>query len=195
MTRNYKILKINTKDFCLDFSHLEYYNFNRNSNLQKIYFGWCDTPFGKALLMCNEKALCGLALASELGKKNVLKDMMKRWPDTTFHENFAIIKEYSKVIFSGTGELIVELFGTSFQVKVWEELLKIPSGQTKSYSEIANKIGFPKATRAVATAVGRNPIGWLIPCHRAIRKSGGLGGYHWGMSIKEKMLNYEKIDI
>ena len=85
------------------------------------------------------------------------------------------------------------LIGSSFQFKVWEELLKIPNGHTKSYSEISTNIGLPKATRAVATAIGCNPISWLIPCHRVLRKSGMLGGYHWGLSIKEKLLNYENL--
>ena len=86
----------------------------------------------------------------------------------------------------------MHLNGSSFQIKVWEELLKIPRGHTKSYSEISTNIGLPKATRAVATAISCNPISWLIPCHRVLRKSGMLGGYHWGLSVKEKLLNYEK---
>ena len=83
------------------------------------------------------------------------------------------------------------LIGAPFQIKVWEALLMIPSGQVTTYSEIANAIGSPKAVRAVGTAVGRNPVSWLIPCHRALRKSGGLGGYHWGLPVKRAMLAYE----
>jgi len=83
------------------------------------------------------------------------------------------------------------LIGAPFQIKVWEALLTIPSGQVTSYSEIAGVIGNPRAARAVGTAVGRNPISWLIPCHRALRKSGGLGGYHWGLPVKRAMLAYE----
>ena len=80
----------------------------------------------------------------------------------------------------------MHLIGTSFQLKVWEELLNISFNQTKSYSEIAANIGSPNSIREVATAVGRNPISWLIPCHRVVRKNGRLGGYHWGMNIKLK---------
>ena len=142
--------------------------------------------------MKNERGICGLAFASEFGQKFALQDMKKRWPNTSFFENYKEVKQYTKIILSGSGELCLYLIGSSFQFKVWEELLKIPKGHTKSYSEISTNIGLPKATRAVATAIGCNPISWLIPCHRVLRKSGMLGGYHWGLSIKEKLLNYEK---
>ena len=83
------------------------------------------------------------------------------------------------------------LIGAPFQIKVWQALLAIPSGHVTTYSEIARHIGHPKAVRAVGTAVGRNPISLLIPCHRALRKSGALGGYHWGLPVKRAMLAYE----
>ncbi|MFQ3183514.1 MAG: AraC family transcriptional regulator of adaptative response [Octadecabacter sp.] len=83
------------------------------------------------------------------------------------------------------------LIGAPFQLKVWEALLSIPSGHVTSYSEIAQSIGIPRAMRAVGTAVGRNPISWLIPCHRALRKSGALGGYHWGLPVKRALLAWE----
>ena len=85
------------------------------------------------------------------------------------------------------------LIGAPFQIKVWEALLSIPSGQVTTYSEIARVVGAPRAVRAVGTAVGRNPISWLIPCHRALRKSGGLGGYHWGLPMKRAMLAMETV--
>ncbi|MFL2802078.1 MAG: methylated-DNA--[protein]-cysteine S-methyltransferase [Paracoccaceae bacterium] len=195
MTKINKIIKIKIKNFICSFKSIDSNKNKKALTDVKINFGWFNTPFGRALIMKNEIGLCGLAFASEFGQQVILEDMKKKSGNTPFFENFESVKEYFKIIFSGSGELRLNLNGTSFQVKVWEELLKIPSGQTKSYSEIANKIGFPKATRAVATAVGRNPIGWLIPCHRVLRKSGKLGGYHWGISIKEKMLNNEKIDI
>jgi AraC family transcriptional regulator of adaptative response/methylated-DNA-[protein]-cysteine methyltransferase len=83
------------------------------------------------------------------------------------------------------------MIGAPFQIKVWEALLQIPSGQVTTYSDIADAIGHPRAVRAVGTAVGRNPVSWLIPCHRALRKSGGLGGYHWGLPVKRAMLAWE----
>ena len=83
------------------------------------------------------------------------------------------------------------LIGAPFQIKVWEALLNVPTGHVTTYSEIARHIGHPKAVRAVGTAVGRNPISWLIPCHRALRKSGALGGYHWGLPVKRALLAWE----
>ena len=87
------------------------------------------------------------------------------------------------------------LIGAPFQIKVWEALLQIPSGHVTTYSEIAEAIDHPKEMRAVGTAVGRNPISWLIPCHRALRKSGGLGGYHWGLPVKRAMLAFESARV
>ena len=191
MTIINKTIKIKNKNFVLNFKCI--LNNNKTKfNTVKIDFGWLDTSFGRALIMKNASGLCGLAFTAEFGQEVVLDDMKKRWPNSSFFENFEAVKEYCKIVQSGSGELYLDLIGTSFQLKVWEELLIIPIGQTKPYSEISANIGFPKATRAVATAVGYNPISWLIPCHRAVRKSGMLGGYHWGISIKEKMLNYEK---
>jgi AraC family transcriptional regulator of adaptative response/methylated-DNA-[protein]-cysteine methyltransferase len=83
------------------------------------------------------------------------------------------------------------LIGGPFQIKVWEALLSIPSGEVTTYGDIASAIGNPKAVRAVGTAVGRNPISWLIPCHRVLRKSGDLGGYHWGTPVKRALLAFE----
>ena len=89
------------------------------------------------------------------------------------------------------GETALHLIGAPFQIKVWEALLRVPSGHVTTYSEIAGAIGHPKAVRAVGTAVGRNPVSWLIPCHRALRKSGALGGYHWGLPVKRALLAWE----
>ena len=192
MTNLHKIIKIKNDNFITKFLFI---NSNRNTKIltfDKINFGWFDTPFGIALIMKNESGLCGLAFTSEFGQKFALQDMKKRWPNTSFFENYKEVKQYTKIILSGSGELCLHLIGSSFQFKVWEELLKIPKGHTKSYSEISTNMGLPNATRAVATAIGCNPISWLIPCHRVLRKSGMLGGYHWGLSIKEKLLNYEK---
>ena len=95
----------------------------------------------------------------------------------------------------GTDKAPMYLIGAPFQIKVWEALLAIPSGHVTTYSEIAQTIGTPTAVRAVGTAVGRNPLSWLIPCHRALRKSGGLGGYHWGLPVKRAMLAFESARV
>ncbi|MCL4105114.1 UNVERIFIED_CONTAM: hypothetical protein GTU68_018821 [Idotea baltica] len=117
--------------------------------------------------------------------------MQKRWPAAEYREAPHAIASWVGSAFGEAGETQLCLIGAPFQIKVWEALLQIPSGHVTTYSEIAQAIGSPRAVRAVGTAVGRNPISWLIPCHRALRKSGALGGYHWGLPVKRAMLAFE----
>ena len=155
-----------------------------------IHFGWFDSPFGEALAMGTERGLCGLAFAGETGRTESFTDLAGRWPNARFVEDPEKLAGWVTAAFEG-GETKLLMLGAPFQIKVWEALLNIPSGQVTTYSEIAQAVGNPKAVRAVGTAVGRNPVSWLIPCHRALRKSGGLGGYHWGLPVKRAMLAYE----
>ena len=104
---------------------------------------------------------------------------------------FGQAAEAQRAALGMTGETRLHMIGAPFQLKVWEALLAIPSGHVTTYSEIAQSIGNPKAVRAVGTAVGRNPVSYLIPCHRALRKSGALGGYHWGLPVKRALLAWE----
>ena len=156
-----------------------------------INFGWFDSPFGKALAMGTERGLCGLALAGESGEAAAMADLKGRWPKADFVLAPEKIAPWVTAAFEMRGQSALHLIGAPFQIKVWEALLTIPSGQVTTYSEIAQAVGNPRAVRAVGTAVGRNPVSWLIPCHRALRKSGGLGGYHWGLPVKRAMLAYE----
>ncbi|MYM55111.1 bifunctional helix-turn-helix domain-containing protein/methylated-DNA--[protein]-cysteine S-methyltransferase [Thalassovita mangrovi] len=156
-----------------------------------IYWGWFDSPFGLALVMGTSKGLCGLAFAAETGTEAAQEDMVARWPNANFIEDPAMLKPLVDAAFAQKGETALHMIGAPFQIKVWEALLQVPSGHVTTYSEIANRIGKPKAVRAVGTAVGRNPVSWLIPCHRALRKSGALGGYHWGLPVKRALLAYE----
>ncbi|WP_208349891.1 methylated-DNA--[protein]-cysteine S-methyltransferase [Pseudaestuariivita rosea] len=156
-----------------------------------IYYGWFDSPFGEMLAMGTSKGLCGMAFASETGKDAALDDMQSRWPNATYISNPDAIRHWVDAALKRKGHADLHLLGGPFQIKVWEALLSIPMGHVTTYSEIAKAIGSPKAVRAVGTAVGRNPISWLIPCHRALRKSGALGGYHWGLPVKRTMLAYE----
>lgn len=160
-----------------------------------IYWGWFESPFGPALVMGTEKGICGIAFAAETGAEAAMEDLTGRWPMATFVEDVMRLRPWALSAFgAGEGKLSdtpLFLIGAPFQIKVWEALLTIPSGQVTTYSEIAGAIGAPKAVRAVGTAVGRNPVSWLIPCHRALRKSGGLGGYHWGLPVKRAMLAWE----
>ena len=156
-----------------------------------IRHGCFASPFGEALAMGTERGLCGLAFTAETGRDAAMADMRARWPAARFEEAPEEIAPRVAAAFSGRGEAALHVIGGPFQIKVWEALLAIPSGQVTTYSEIARAIGRPRAVRAVGTAVGRNPLAYLIPCHRALRKSGGLGGYHWGLPVKRAMLARE----
>ncbi|MEM9639461.1 MAG: bifunctional helix-turn-helix domain-containing protein/methylated-DNA--[protein]-cysteine S-methyltransferase [Pseudomonadota bacterium] len=163
----------------------------------KIFWGWFESPFGPALVMGTDKGICGMGFAAEMGEEATLQDLVARWPQADFVEDPMMLRPWVLQAF-GAGDGALDkaplfLIGAPFQIKVWEALLSIPSGQVTTYSEIAQAIGNPRAVRAVGTAVGRNPISWLIPCHRALRKSGGLGGYHWGLPMKRAMLAYEAV--
>lgn len=156
-----------------------------------IKYAWLPSPFGEALVMGTARGLCGMAFAAEHGRDWAWADMTGRWPDATFQEDVSALRAWSEAAFAQQGETALHLIGAPFQIQVWEALLRIPSGHVTTYSEIAASIGRPRAVRAVGTAVGRNPVSWLIPCHRALRKSGALGGYHWGLPMKRAMLAYE----
>lgn len=159
-----------------------------------IYWGWFESPFGPAIVMGTDKGICGMGFASETGEEAALEDLVSRWPKADYVEDPMRLRDWVLAAFGASNSLTeapLFLIGAPFQIKVWEALLAIPSGHVSTYSEIATRVGRPRAQRAVGTAVGRNPISWLIPCHRALRKSGGLGGYHWGLPVKRAMLAYE----
>ncbi|MFV0491789.1 MAG: methylated-DNA--[protein]-cysteine S-methyltransferase [Pseudorhodobacter sp.] len=157
-----------------------------------IRWGWFESPFGPALIMGTDTGICGLGFAAETGAEATMTDLRGRWPKADYIEDPAPLRPWVEAAFGTTGgEVSLYLIGAPFQIKVWEALLRIPSGHVTTYSEIAGAVGHARAMRAVGTAVGRNPISWLIPCHRALRKSGGLGGYHWGLPVKRAMLAWE----
>lgn len=155
-----------------------------------IRYGWDETPFGDTLTMATDRGICGIAFASEVGRDAALEDMVSRWPNAEFVEDVAYVGPLIRKAIHGD-ETHLHLIGAPFQIKVWEALLSVPSGHVTTYSDIAAAVGNPKAVRAVGTAVGRNPVSWLIPCHRALRKGGALGGYHWGLPVKRALLAYE----
>lgn len=155
-----------------------------------IRWGLFPSPFGEALAMATDRGICGLAFTDELGSDWAMGDLRARWPAATYVEDAASLAPSVGAAMGGQGAKL-HLIGAPFQIKVWEALLHVPSGQVTTYSELAGAVGHPKAVRAVGTAVGRNPVGFLVPCHRALRKSGGLGGYHWGLPVKRAMLAWE----
>ena len=156
-----------------------------------INWGWFDSPFGPALVMGTDRGICGIGFASETGPEVAMADLRSRWPEATYIEAPERLRPWVEAAFEMRGTTRLHLIGAPFQIKVWEALMRIPTGHVTTYGEIAAAIGAPRAVRAVGTAVGRNPVSLLVPCHRAIRKTGGLGGYHWGLPVKRAILAWE----
>lgn len=161
-----------------------------------IQYGFHDCPFGRALILITSEGLAGLAFADHGQEKPALADMTSRWPEATYKENHQATAPYARRIFESERwkpdqPLRVVFIGSDFEIRVWETLLRIPFGKASTYSDIAAHIGKPKAARAVGAAVGRNPISFVVPCHRVLGKSGGLCGYHWGLTRKRAILGWE----
>ena len=161
-----------------------------------IRYGYHISPFGVALVMVTERGLAGLSFNDPGGEREAFADMSGRWPNATYVEDMAATQPYAARIFDPSRwrseqPLKVVLIGTDFQVRVWQALLRIPLGKACSYSSIAAGIGAPAASRAVGAAIGANPISFVVPCHRALGKSGALTGYHWGLTRKRAILGWE----
>jgi AraC family transcriptional regulator of adaptative response/methylated-DNA-[protein]-cysteine methyltransferase len=161
-----------------------------------ITYGFHPSPFGTALVMATERGLAGLAFADPGEEAAALADMRGRWPKANYVEDKARTAPLARRIFDSKlwradRPLRVVLIGTDFEVRVWDTLLKIPMGRATTYSDIAAKIGADKAARAVGAAVGKNPLSFVVPCHRVLGKSGDITGYHWGLTRKRAMLGWE----
>ncbi|WP_458761428.1 methylated-DNA--[protein]-cysteine S-methyltransferase [Afipia sp. TerB] len=161
-----------------------------------LHYGFHPSPFGTAIVITSDRGLAGLAFADDGEERIALKDMQRRWPLATYVEDHAGTAMLAHRIFDSSQwradqPLRVVLIGTDFEVRVWETLLRIPMGRAATYSDVACSIDSPKASRAVGAAVGRNPISFVVPCHRVIGKSGALTGYHWGITRKRAMLGWE----
>jgi AraC family transcriptional regulator of adaptative response/methylated-DNA-[protein]-cysteine methyltransferase len=161
-----------------------------------MYYGFHPSPFGTALVIATPRGLAGLSFADPGEEKAALADMQGRWPKARYVEDSARTAPLAQRIFdsakwSADQPLRVVLIGTDWEVRVWETLLKIPMGQATTYSDIARKVGSEKASRAVGAAVGKNPVSFVVPCHRVLGKSGKLTGYHWGITRKCAMLGWE----
>lgn len=163
----------------------------------QIRYGFHQTPFGRALFAITGNGITDLMFVGDDGEGNILVELRRKWRAAFIEEDETATGEVAGQIFGpnlqqGKGDGInLILRGTNFQIKVWLALLCIPEGSVVSYSDVAGSIGRPDAVRAVAGAVGSNPIAWLIPCHRVLRRSGELGGYRWGVTRKKIMLAKE----
>jgi AraC family transcriptional regulator of adaptative response/methylated-DNA-[protein]-cysteine methyltransferase len=167
----------------------------RGAGLQ-IFYGIHASPFGECLLAATERGVCDLSFITDAGREEAVAGLHRRWPGAELIESSEATQPLLDQGFptaSHTGKRSITLFlrGTNFQMKVWEALLKIPPGFVCSYEDLARTIGQPTAARAVGNAVGANPISYIIPCHRAIRKVGLTGNYRWDPTRKKAMLGWE----
>jgi AraC family transcriptional regulator, regulatory protein of adaptative response / methylated-DNA-[protein]-cysteine methyltransferase len=164
----------------------------------QIYFGIHDTPLGKILIVTTPSGICQLDFLGNTPPETAVKSLALKWPRATLVRDQAITKSLGDRIFTQIGDrsstpIMLLVTGTAFQIRVWQALLNVPRGTTTTYQAIAAAIDQPTAARAVGNAVGQNPISYLIPCHRVIRKTGALGGYHWGDEQKRRILSWEAL--
>ncbi len=165
----------------------------KNQSLLQLFYGVITTPFGKALVVSTEREICTFAFINKSLDENFL-EIQQIWEQSTLIFNNEIINRLAKPIFehSENKKIALLLKGTSYQLSVWQALLTIPFGTTASYSAISKIMNQESATRAVASAVGKNRIGYIIPCHRVIQKNGAIGEFYWGRNLKKEMLQWEK---
>ncbi len=161
-----------------------------------IYHGFHPSPFGLAVVMVTDHGLCGMGFCDEGKQAAALYDLQRRWPNAKYAEDSAKTAPYAARIFAPDkwrdGQpLRITFIGSDFEIRVWESLLKIPMGRAVSYGDLAASIEKPKAARAVGAAIGRNPISFVVPCHRVLGKSGNITGYHWGLTRKRAILGWE----
>ena len=161
----------------------------------EILFGIHQTIFGDCLIAATDRGICKLAFVDAGDIDEELSTLQRQWPEAKISEDQQRTADIAKVIFhsdqNANRPISLQVRGTNFQVMVWRALMQIPQGRLQSYSSIAEAIGKPSATRAVGTAIGANPIAFLIPCHRVVRQSGAIGGYRWGVTRKHAIHTWE----
>lgn len=164
---------------------------NKGKDL-KFYYGFCNSPFGRCFIVYSDRGISCLQFTDMLAH-TCLHSLQNKLTSATFIENNNTIQLLANKVFSIKNEHNFELFihGTPFQIQVWHTLLQIPLGKLISYESLAQQAGYPKAVRAVASAVANNPVAYLIPCHRIIRKNGDIGNYRWGKETKKAILKWE----
>ncbi|MDX2428940.1 MAG: methylated-DNA--[protein]-cysteine S-methyltransferase [Xanthomonadales bacterium] len=159
----------------------------------EVSYGYGATPFGEALLAWTGRGVCFLGFCHEEGKQHTLEQFKGQWPDASLSENSLEANNQLSEIFNEKErkQLKVWLRGSPFQLRVWEALLSLPAGTHCTYGQLAAFSGHAGASRATGSAIGRNPVSWLIPCHRVINSLGALGGYRWGTNTKQAIIGYE----
>jgi AraC family transcriptional regulator, regulatory protein of adaptative response / methylated-DNA-[protein]-cysteine methyltransferase len=169
--------------------------FKKKGSGLEINYGFHDTPFGECFIANTERGICSL-LFTDKNKKEILEEFKIKWSNAKIKKDDSAAALIAGKIFLGKKTSLKLLMGgTPFQLKVWEALLKIPFGTVSSYGHIASAIGNPGASRAVGSAIGSNPVAYIIPCHRVIRSEGIVGSYHWGTERKNAIIGWEKARI
>ncbi|MEW7291243.1 bifunctional helix-turn-helix domain-containing protein/methylated-DNA--[protein]-cysteine S-methyltransferase [Aquimarina sp. 2304DJ70-9] len=167
---------------------------NQGQNLT-INYSFAESPFGKILVASTPKGICHMAFVDQ--EDNAFSELKMLFPKANFYQMVDRIQQEALFIFTQDwgklNQIKLHLKGTDFQLKVWKTLLKIPIGGLTTYGSIAKHIDIPKASRAVGTAIGNNPVAFLIPCHRVIQSTGNLGQYHWGSTRKTAMIGWEGV--
>lgn len=155
-----------------------------------IRYGFQDSPFGPCLIATTPRGICHLSFIDE--NSTALDELYAEFPDAQYTEDTTSTASLAEQIFRlQQGTIAIHIKGTNFQIRVWEALLRIPSANLKTYEHIATDIGQPTASRAVGNAIGKNPVAYLIPCHRVIRKNGVISGYRWGTVRKQAIIGWE----
>ena len=163
---------------------------NKLGRAEKIYWGMVPSLFGNVIMTSTSEGLCGLAFCGGNSVEDTLFKLSRQWGGELVNE-LPYIRKMAKIVFSKSQFVPLHLLGTEMQMQIWQKLLKIPYASIMSYSDLANDIGRPNAVRAVASAIGANPISWVIPCHRVLSKKNKLCGYRWGKNIKINLLSHE----
>jgi len=161
-----------------------------------LSYGFHPSPFGEAIIVATPRGLAGLGFVDGGDRAVALDDMRRRWPRANFVADDAVTaplaaRAFDPDLWRPEQPLRIVMIGTDFEVRVWEALLKVPMGRATTYSDLARHLGKPKAARAVGGAVGRNPISFVVPCHRVLGRSGALTGYHWGLARKQAIIGWE----
>jgi len=171
-------------------SPAEYKNGGKSLN---INYSFSESPFGYVMAASTEKGICYMAFEDD--KETALGNLQQIFPNASFFERQDDLQKNALSIFNKDwtklNTIKLHLKGTDFQLKVWESLLSIPMGKLSTYGNLAGKIGNPNASRAVGTAIGSNPVAFLIPCHRVIQSTGNMGGYRWGSGRKQLIVGWE----
>jgi AraC family transcriptional regulator, regulatory protein of adaptative response / methylated-DNA-[protein]-cysteine methyltransferase len=171
-------------------------DYRRRGEGMSLSYGFHPSPFGEAIVVTTPRGVAGLGFVDEGARAAALADMQKRWPRATLiHDQGATAATARRAFdpreWRPDRPLRVVMIGTDFELRVWETLLRVPMGAATTYADIARHIGQPTAARAVGAAVGRNPISFVVPCHRVLGRSGALTGYHWGLARKQAIIGWE----